>query len=96
MAIPANGCTALNAAGNWVTYEFGDTTSIFGFWGYNIDTNTWFQPAPTGLPADRWAPDWAYDPVTNLCYVTGGATTPGGGNLNDAYDLTRWRIRSRP
>ena len=82
---PRDGCTALNAASQWVTYQFGDTTSYFGFWGYNHATNTWFQPNPTGTPADRWAPDWAYDPETNLCYVTGGATTPGGGNLNDAY-----------
>ncbi len=82
---PRDACTALNAAGQWVTYEFGDTTSIFGFWGYNHTTNTWSQPAPTGLPADRWAPDWAYDPVTNLCYVTGGANTPGGGTYTEAY-----------
>jgi hypothetical protein len=82
---PRDGCSALNAAGEWVTYLFGDTTSIFGFWGYNHATNSWFQPGAANTPADRWAPDWAYDEATNLCYVTGGANTPGGGNLTDAY-----------
>jgi hypothetical protein len=69
---PRDGCTAINAAGDWVTYELGDTDSIVGFWGYNHDTNTWYQPGAANTPADRWAPDWAYDPDTNLCYVTGG------------------------
>ena len=82
---PRDGCTARNAAGEWVTYLFGDTTSIFGFWGYNITTNTWFQPQAANTPADRWAPDWAYDPETNQCYVTGGANTPGGGTYAEAY-----------
>jgi hypothetical protein len=82
---PRDGCTAMNAAGEWVTYEFGDTTSFFGFWGYNMDTNLWFQVGAANTPADRWAPDWAYDPDTNLCYVTGGASAPGGGTYNTAY-----------
>ncbi len=82
---PRDGCTAMNAAGEWVTYELGDTSGIFGFWGYNLDTNLWFQVGAANTPADRWAPDWAYDPTTNLCYVTGGGNTPGGGTYNDAY-----------
>jgi uncharacterized repeat protein (TIGR01451 family) len=82
---PRDGCTAMNADGDWVSYEIGDVSGITGFWGYNLDTNTWYQPAPSGLPADRWAPDWAYDPETNLCYMTGGANTPGGGTYNTAY-----------
>ena len=82
---PRDGCTAMNADGDWVSYQFGDTTSFFGFWAYNTDTNTWFQPGSANTPADRWAPDWAYDAGTNLCYVTGGATAPGGGNLTDTF-----------
>ena len=82
---PRDGCTAMNGDGDWVSYEIGDMSGIAGFWGYNLDTNTWFQPAPSGLPADRWAPDWAYDPDTNLCYMTGGANTPGGGTYTQAY-----------
>jgi hypothetical protein len=82
---PCDSCTAQNAAGHWVTYLLGDTTIFSGFWGYDHNTNTWFNPGASGTPGNRWAPDWAYDPETNRCYVTGGATTPGGGNLNDAY-----------
>jgi len=85
MGYPRDGCSALNAAGEWVTYLFGDTSGIFGFWGYNHDTNSWFQPGAANTPADRWAPDWAYDEATNLCYVTGGGNTPGGGTYTDAY-----------
>jgi 5'-nucleotidase / UDP-sugar diphosphatase len=82
---PRDGCTAQNADGDWVTYLLGDTTSISGFWGYNHDTNTWYNPGAANTPANRWAPDWAYDAETNLCYVTGGANTPGGGTYNEAY-----------
>jgi len=85
---PCRGCTARNSSGQWVTYLIGDTTGgtkAVGFWGYNHATNTWSQPAPSGLPSDRWSPGWAYDSVTNLCYMTGGATTAGGGNLTSAY-----------
>ncbi len=83
---PVDGCTARNAAGDLVTYIIGDTAgSINGFNGYNHDTNSWFDPGATNTPANRWAPDWAYDADTNLCYVTGGATAPGAGNLNEAY-----------
>jgi len=82
---PRDGCTARNATGEWVTYLFGDTSSIFGFWGYNLSTNTWFQPDAANTPADRWAPDWAYDSETNQCYVTGGGNTPGGGTYTESY-----------
>jgi hypothetical protein len=82
---PRDGCTAQNAAGEWVSYQIGDMSSYTGFWGYNTETNTWFQVGAANTPADRWAPDWAYDPDTNLCYVTGGANTPGGGTYNTAY-----------
>jgi len=82
---PCDGCTAQNASGEWVTYIIGDQSGITGFWGYNQDTNAWFNPGSTGTPTDRWAPDWAYDSATNLCYLTGGATTPGGGDIDEAY-----------
>ena len=87
MGYPRDGCSAMNAAGEWVTYLLGDMsgTGPVGFWGYNHATNSWFQPGAANTPADRWAPDWAYDEATNLCYVTGGANTPGGGTYNTAY-----------
>ncbi|HNQ77668.1 MAG TPA: putative Ig domain-containing protein [Acidobacteriota bacterium] len=84
---PCRGCTARNASGQWNTYIIGDTSGSgpVGFWAYNHSTNVWSQPGPSGLPADRWSPGWAYDPDTNLCYMTGGANTPGGGTYNTAY-----------
>ncbi len=72
-------------AGNTV-YVYGDTaTSGFtGLWSYNMDSNTWTSLSPGGTgPATTgiWAPAWVYDPDDNLCYLTGGATTPGAGDL---------------
>lgn len=82
---PRDGCTAQNAAGEWVTYEIGDVSAIFGFWGYNHDTNTWALVGADNTPADRWAPDWAYDADENLCYLTGGASAAGGGTYTESY-----------
>lgn len=82
---PHDGCTAQNAAGEWVTYVIGDTSSLVNFWAYNHDDNIWYMPGAANTPADRWAPGWAYDPDTNLCYLTGGASTPGNGNYAEAY-----------
>ncbi len=80
-----SGCTH----GNMI-YTYGDsTTSGFtGLWGYNMDTNTWAQLTPSGTPppySGIWAPAWVHDPATGLCYMTGGATAPGGGNLTTVY-----------
>ena len=75
---PVDACTAQNAGNEWVTYLIGDTNgTLIGFWGYNHDTNSWFEPTTTGTPTDRWAPDWAYDPGSNLCYLTGRGDHPG-------------------
>jgi hypothetical protein len=82
---PCSGCTAQNGAAQWVTYLIGDQATIAGFWGYNHATNAWFNPGAAGTPSNRWAPNWAYDPATNRCYLTGGATAPGGGNITQAY-----------
>jgi hypothetical protein len=32
-----------------------------------------------------WGPAWAYDPEDQLCYLTGGATSPGDGNMSSVY-----------
>jgi len=81
---PVDGCAAMNGDGEWVTYIIGDQSSYTGFWGYNHNTNTWYQPVGAA-PPDRWAPDWAYDDTTNLCYMTGGASAPGGGTYAEAW-----------
>lgn len=71
-------------------YIYGDTLTagFTGLWSYNMDTNTWANESPSGTaPAQTgiWAPAWAADPSTGLLYITGGATTAGGGNLTTVY-----------
>ncbi len=85
---PGDGCTAQNAAGQWVTYIIGDAynpNTLTGFVGYNHAANTWAQVGATNTPAERYQPDWAYDAETNLCYLTGGANTNGNGTYTETY-----------
>jgi uncharacterized repeat protein (TIGR01451 family) len=47
---PGDGCTAQNAAGEWVTYIIGDIynpSALTGFVGYNHAANTWAQVGAT-------------------------------------------------
>ncbi len=79
------------SGGHWggKVYIYGDATGAYtGLWSYNMDTNTWVAETPSGTaPAYTaiWAPSWVADPSTGLLYMTGGATTPGGGDLATVY-----------
>ena len=78
------------SGGQWGSkvYIYGDASAYTGLRSYNMDTNTWLTEAPTGTaPAQPgiWAPSWVADPATGLLYMTGGATTPGGGDLATVY-----------
>lgn len=80
-----SGCTA----GSKV-FIYGDaaTAGFTGLWSYNMATNVWTNEAPTGTPPPYtgiWAPSWVADAATGLCYMTGGATVPGAGNLATVY-----------
>ena len=71
-------------------YIYGDTATVgfTGLWSYNMDTNAWNGLTPTGTPplyTGIWAPSWVADTATGLCYMTGGATVPGSGNLTSVY-----------
>lgn len=71
-------------------FIYGDakTSGFTGLWSYNMDTNTWTNESPPGPPPPYtgiWAPAWVSDPETGILYITGGATTPGGGNLSTVY-----------
>lgn len=71
-------------------FMYGDTATagFTGLWSYNMDTNAWTAETPTGTPPPLtgiWAPAWVADPATNICYLTGGANTPGPGTLNTVY-----------
>jgi len=76
-----------------MAYVYGDSTTIgyTGLWSYNMDTGVWTNETPTGTPPATtgiWAPSWVYNPTNGHCYMTGGATIPGGGNLTtvNVYD----------
>ena len=81
---PRSGCQI----GNEV-FLYGDAGGMYtGLWSYNMDTNTWTQEIPSGTPPPYpgiWAPSWVADNDTGICYLTGGATTPGAGNLTTVY-----------
>ena len=71
-------------------FMYGDSTTggFTGLWSYNMDTNGWTAETPGGTPPAStgiWAPAWTYDPAAHLCYLTGGATAPGTGNLTSVY-----------
>ena len=70
-------------------YLYGDAApTMTGLWSFNMDTHVWTNETPTGTaPAYTgiWAPAWVADPDTGLLYMTGGATTPGAGNLSTVY-----------
>jgi uncharacterized repeat protein (TIGR01451 family) len=80
-----SGCTA----GDTV-FMYGDASTVgyTGLWSYNMATNVWAQVTPSGTPPAQtgiWAPAWVYDLASGYCFMTGGASTPGGGNLTTTY-----------
>ncbi len=82
---PRSGCQI----GNEV-FVYGDasTPGYTGLWSYNMDTNTWTQETPSGTPpphAGIWGTAWVGHSQSGLCFMTGGATTPGAGNLTTVY-----------
>ena len=51
-------------------------------------TNIWAQEIPGGTAPPLtgiWAPSWVADESAGYCYMTGGATEPGGGDLATVY-----------
>jgi uncharacterized membrane protein len=88
---PVDGCFGFDSNGDPVAVLFNDTTSgATTLHRYNMETNSWdTPPVPSGFPANGlWATSmtslWN---VTgeNVCYISGGATTPGGGNTSALY-----------
>ncbi len=86
---PTDACFGYAAPNDPVILLLPDTTSgVSGVWHrYHIVSDTWDLPAlPAALPANGiWSPDIIVDYVNNMCYITGGATTAGGGNLTTLY-----------
>ena len=75
---------------NDVVVMYGDaaTAGFTGLWAYDMGASLWNNLTPSGTAPPQtgiWAPAWAADPETGYCYMTGGATTPGAGNLSTVY-----------
>jgi uncharacterized repeat protein (TIGR01451 family) len=73
-----------------VVVMYGDvsTANFTGLWLYDMGGGVWQQLAPSGTPPPYtgiWAPAWAYDDESGLCYLTGGATVVGAGDLTTVY-----------
>jgi PKD repeat protein len=92
IAYPVDGCFGFNASGDPMVIIFNDATSGATTWHrYNINSNTWDTvPVPAGFPANGlWATDitslWRWT-GQNVCYISGGATAPGGGNVSSLYE----------
>lgn len=73
-------------------YGDADNTDFTGLWSYNLATNVWMNETPSEtLPGNApavdgiWAPAWVANEASGRCYMTGGATAPGPGNLNSVF-----------
>lgn len=85
-----DGCMGLDGGGNPVMDLFGDTTSFFNVQRYLIGNDSWTTfPFPAGFPGGGlWQPDivsMLQHTGENVCYISGGATAPGGGNTSALY-----------
>jgi len=90
IAYPMDGCYGLDGEGHEVIVLFPDTIVTGTLHRYDITDDTWDAlPVPAGFPSGRWAQDIvSLLNVTgeNVCYISGGATTTGGGNVNNLWE----------
>ena len=83
---PVDGVLGYDGSGDPKIYVFPDTTSAqTDIMAYDINTDSWSTVPLSGGFTARWAADIAYDPANNLCYISGGATVPGAGDLNQLW-----------
>jgi hypothetical protein len=89
---PMDGCYGLDSQDHEVVVLFPDTTGVISttLHRYDITDDHWDAPAlPVGFPGARWSQDIvSLLSVTgeNVCYLSGGATTTGGGNVNNLWE----------
>lgn len=88
---PADGCYGLDSDNHEVIVLFPNTGSpVTTLHRYDITDDAWDEPAiPAGFPPEgRWAMDITslYNVTReNVCYLSGGATQTGGGNVNNLW-----------
>lgn len=87
---PVDACFGYDGGGDPVILLLPDARGVVtNTWHrYNIAANSWDTPTlPAPLPANGiWAHDIVVDRANNVCYITGGATAPGGGDLTTLYE----------
>ena len=87
---PMDGCYGLDDQGHEVVVLFPDSiTTPAVLHRYDITDDAWdILAVPTGFPGGRYGQDIVslYN-ITgdNLCYISGGAASPGGGNVNNLW-----------
>jgi hypothetical protein len=86
---PNDHASGLNVSGEAIAVAFPDTTGLSDLLLhiYNLSDDRWDRaPLPAGFPPQGiWAHDIACNDATNTCYITGGASSPGGGDLATTY-----------
>ena len=86
---PSDGCFGYDENGDPVIVIFPDATGAVSgvIHRYNIAGDVWDSPSiPSELPSNGiWGHDIAVDRIHNVCYISGGATVPGGGDLTTLY-----------
>ena len=97
---PGDAAVGRDAGGEAVIVFVPDLQGAEGFHAYRIAEDRWeVWPAPAGFPSEGiWAPDIACDESANTCYITGGATAPGVGDLATvyAYDVGSHAVEQLP
>lgn len=88
---PMDGCYGLRSDGDEIVVLFPDTVTTGTLQIWNITDRVWYQapvPTPGYPPEGRWAQDvvsMLQHTGENVCYLSGGATSPGGGNTRDLW-----------
>jgi hypothetical protein len=88
---PGDHAFGLNVSGEAIVAAFPDATGLSDSLLHIFNLGQWWEgwtraPLPTGFPQDGiWAHDISCDLSFNICYLTGGASTPGGGDLTTVY-----------
>jgi len=88
---PVDGCYGLNDVDDEIIVLFPDTLVTDSLHIFNIDSRSWYtEPVPGFYPEEgRWGQDIVslYSHTgENVCYLSGGALRPGGGQTRDLWE----------
>ncbi|MBN1483948.1 MAG: PKD domain-containing protein [Chloroflexia bacterium] len=81
---PVDGALGLGPNGYRAFILDDKSSGVDGAMIYDFAAGAWINDTAFPVPG-RWAPDMAYDPEQNLIYISGGATAPGSGDLDELW-----------